>query len=415
MDKKIYFCFPYKKVGGVSIVFLRLSKELSRQGFDCYLIDYIDGYMSKHIDSNVNFLEYHDNRLTNIPSNSIVVFQSMTPWSIFPNLKINPNANVVFWNCHPFNLVPTMPGIRSIMMKNHLFGKFILNAFLRGYKRKIIRFISNLSKNKALFFMDKTNLVTTEKYLDISINSPTFLPIPLKKKSIEIPYKNNKPQNEYKIAWIGRMVDFKFNILKRALNDLDYLSDSNKKIKIEIVIIGNGPKKKNLDLHIKKLKNISIELIDYISPGEIENFLLLNEIDILMAMGTSALEGARLGIPTILLDIAYNEVRDGYNYQWINERDGFTLGDVINQNHYSDKKNLLKIKLDEYEKDKVNLSIKVNNYFNLNHSIESVSSRFIELILESRCTWKNLQTLRVVNRGFFYNLFTKLRGIYKSS
>ena len=97
-------------------------------------------------------------------------------------------------------------------------------------------------------------------------------------------------------------------------------------------------RKKSLDLHIKKLKNISIELIDYISPGEIENFLLLNEIDILMAMGTSALEGARLGIPTILLDIAYNEVRDGYNYQWINERDGFTLGDVINQNHYSDKK-----------------------------------------------------------------------------
>ena len=28
-----------------------------------------------------------------------------------------------------------------------------------------------------------------------------------------------------RIAWIGRMVDFKFNILKRSLNDLDYLSD----------------------------------------------------------------------------------------------------------------------------------------------------------------------------------------------
>ena len=96
MNKKIYFCFPYKKVGGVSIVFLRLSKELSNMGYECYLIDYIDGYMSQHIDPSVNLLEYDDKRSTHVPSNSIVVFQSMTPWSIFPNLSINPNANVVF-------------------------------------------------------------------------------------------------------------------------------------------------------------------------------------------------------------------------------------------------------------------------------------------------------------------------------
>ena len=46
MDKKIYFCFPYKEVGGVSIVFLRLSKELSKKGYKCFLIDYKDCYMA---------------------------------------------------------------------------------------------------------------------------------------------------------------------------------------------------------------------------------------------------------------------------------------------------------------------------------------------------------------------------------
>ena len=80
-------------------------------------------------------------------------------------------------------------------MKNNLFGKFILNAFLRSYK-KIIRFISNLSKNNALFFMDKTNLVTTEKYLNISINSPIFLPIPLKRKLLKFHIKIINLQNE---------------------------------------------------------------------------------------------------------------------------------------------------------------------------------------------------------------------------
>lgn len=414
MNKKIYFCFPYKKVGGVSIVFLRLSKELSNMGYECYLIDYIDGYMSQHIDPSVNLLEYDDTKLAHVPSNSIVVFQSMTPWSIFPNLSINPNANVVFWNCHPFNLVPTMPGIRSLMQTNYFLGRSILKTFLGSYSKRIIKFINHLHKNNALFFMDTSNLETTQKYLNISLDSPIFLPIPLKRKFYKAANTTIKPTKELRIAWIGRIVDFKFNILKRSLTDLDNLAKYYKHINIEVTIIGSGPMKKSLNSHIKKLKNISTKSVNYIHPDDIEKFLL-NEIHLLMAMGTSALEGARLGIPTILLDMAYNEVIEGYDYQWINDRDGYTLGDVINQSHYKKNKDSLQIKLDELIEDQDNLSIKVKNYFDKNHSIETVSSRFIELIFESGCTWKQLQELKVIDRGFIYHSFTKLRGIFKLS
>ena len=47
MFTKIYFCFPYKDVGGVSILFMRMAHELAKKhNFDCILIDYNDGYMS---------------------------------------------------------------------------------------------------------------------------------------------------------------------------------------------------------------------------------------------------------------------------------------------------------------------------------------------------------------------------------
>lgn len=39
---------------------------------------------------------------------------------------------------------------------------------------------------------------------------------------------------------------------------------------------------------------------------------LYNEVDILMAMGTSALEGAKLDISAILLDVCYGKVPDCY-------------------------------------------------------------------------------------------------------
>ncbi len=414
MDKKIYFCFPYKEVGGVSIVFLRLSKELSKKGYKCFLIDYKDGYMASHMDSDVELLEYHDHKLTQIPENSIVVFQSMTPWSIFPNLKIHPEAKVVFWNCHPFNLVPTMPGIRSFMQANVLFGSYILKTILRSYKKTIIKFISYLNKTNALFFMDYTNLKTTEEYLNILIDSPIFLPIPLKKISSKESHQPNKTNKKIRFAWIGRLVDFKFYILKRAITDIENLAFNDKNLKVELTIIGEGPKKKRLLQYLMKLNNVKFKIIDYIKPTEIEDFLL-NEVDLLMAMGTSALEGARLGIPTILLDMAYNEVSGTYNYKWLNFRDGYTLGDVINKSHFSSDKDSLRQRLDEFLFDKKNISNQVRKYYDNNHSTDIICSKFVKLIDKSSCNWKDLESLNVTNRGYIYNMFTKIRGIISSS
>ena len=43
-------------------------------------------------------------------------------------------------------------------------------------------------------------------------------------------------------------------------------------------------------------------------------------------MGTSAIEGARLGIPTILLDYSYKSINGFYKYEFIYEKEGFSLG-----------------------------------------------------------------------------------------
>ncbi|MBC7037566.1 hypothetical protein G6O47_23990, partial [Salmonella enterica subsp. enterica serovar Enteritidis] len=42
---RLYFCFPYHGVGGVSLLFLRVGEALARAGLaDVTLVDYADGY-----------------------------------------------------------------------------------------------------------------------------------------------------------------------------------------------------------------------------------------------------------------------------------------------------------------------------------------------------------------------------------
>jgi len=57
---KLFFCFPYRGVGGVPLLFLRIAEELSaRSKAETYLVDYSDGFMAKHRKEGLShFIEY---------------------------------------------------------------------------------------------------------------------------------------------------------------------------------------------------------------------------------------------------------------------------------------------------------------------------------------------------------------------
>jgi hypothetical protein len=46
-------------------------------------------------------------------------------------------------------------------------------------------------------------------------------------------------------------------------------------------------------------------------------------------MGTSALDGAKLGLPTVVIDASYNIFPESYKYRWIYEADEYGLGKMI--------------------------------------------------------------------------------------
>ena len=93
----------------------------------------------------------------------------------------------------------------------------------------------------------------------------------------------------------------------------------------------------------------------------------------------------------------------------------YTLGDVINKSHFSSDKDSLRQRLDEFLFDKKNISNQVRKYYDNNHSTDIICSKFVKLIDKSSCNWKDLESLNVTNRGYIYNMFTKIRGIISSS
>ena len=329
---KIVFCFPYRGVGGVSLLFLRIAEHLaSMTQYEVYCIDYIDGFISKNVNTNkVHMLFYSDSIVVDVPEKSAIVFQTMTPWSIFPNIKIPMESKVFFWNCHPNNLIPTIPLINNFLQKHNAYRNFMLKTIFLTYWLKCNRFLGLMIENNAIAFMDSANKKNTESVF-FPIEENGFLPIPALDGELK-KYPNDKLMisDTINMSWIGRIVDFKYHILFFTLKKLNYISKNFSK-KIIFTIIGDGDYLDKLKKETFSFKNIEFHYIENLSSKELNDFITTST-DLVFAMGTSALESAKFGIPTVLLDISYFPINFDYKFRFLYESDGATLGEVLRYN-----------------------------------------------------------------------------------
>jgi hypothetical protein len=414
MQVKLYFCFPYYGVGGVSLLFLRLAEELAQKGLArCWLVDYADGFMARNRNPALTQLvEYSDDAEVRIPADATAIFQSMTPWSIFPSLQLAPSTQVLFWNCHPFNLVPTLPGLRGPMQRSPAFGRMVLATILRSYRNRVRRLVGTLLSRHALVFMDQPNVENTEAYLGVTVADPVFLPIPAQEPvqaPAAVPAKSARDfrVQGLRLAWVGRLVDFKYQILKYALNELNRLQPETG-LRFEIIVVGSGDFREKLQTEALAMDRLAIRFIDYIAPDQLDRFLL-HETDVLMAMGTSALEGAKLGVPTLLLDVAYGKIPDGYLFQWLHERKGFSLGDMISARHIAPGNRSLANRIAEMLDNFPELSRRSARHFQDFHALSTVAPRLLAIARGSVCNWNDLASAGLTRRGVLYSTFTVLR------
>lgn len=407
----IYFCFPCRGVGGVSLLFLRVADYLQSNGLaQCHLVDYADGFMAQHAsDCGVQLELYEDDGASVvIPNGAMAVFQSMTPWSIFPGIRPDPGARIFFWNCYPFNLVPFFPGLRRPMQHSEVLSRLVLGTLLRAYRNKIRKLIALLLSKSALVFMDTTNLQTTERYLRVTIADPVFVPIPVQtSRNDQFVATNRDFSRQVRVVWVGRVVDFKAYTLHRALIELNRIEPSLG-LSVTVAIVGSGHYREQLGEAVTKLLNLQCTFIDHIPPQDLDDFLIQNA-DLLIAMGTSALDGARLGIPTLLLDVAHAPVSADYVFTWLYDRKGFTLGDVVCAGNFVPGNESMAFRIRELIDDFPRVSAMSRNYTQENHDLTKVAAKLLQAISSSSCTYGDLSKAGLLGRGFLYSIFAKIR------
>ncbi|EHH0795223.1 hypothetical protein ABMX92_18845 [Vibrio vulnificus] len=187
-------------------------------------------------------------------------------------------------------------------IKNPIYT-FIFNSLFKIFKI--------FSVNKKLFsFTDEV----AANYFRLNIDDKFIFPIP-----IEVPEMNKYNCKNFKsLYWLGRVdKDFKVWSLIEVLNNME-------KIQFDgcFNIIGDGD---GIDLINQDDYSFNINMHGKLPYKEMER-QLLSDASMVFAMGTSALEGCKFGIPTLLV----NPLRKGEKnvvVRWAFESKGYSLGE----------------------------------------------------------------------------------------
>lgn len=324
--KNIIFYFPYRGVGGVSVLFLRLGKLLAGH-MNVYYVDFLDGYMAKRLPPKAKLIPFGSEAL--YPQNSVFIFQTVAPWNLVDNDRFPVDSKVIFWNLFPYNLNPNLfLGITGSWIKRLVARVANVLSFPR--RRKLSLLLDYLEKRKSIVFMDGENLSTTEKLFRTQLSRPIFLPVVTDVPTNQRWRSHRGDRETLRAAWIGRVEDFKVPILRHLILRLEAVSV---KIPITMIIIGEGIALEEIKGLSKPCQNLTFEFRGEVSTDNLTT-VLTEDIDILFAMGTSALEGAKHGVPTVLLDYSYKEISGLYRFRYIFSAREYNLAEEISYCHF---------------------------------------------------------------------------------
>ncbi len=390
------------------MLFLRLAGWLNDNGYKAVIVDYIDGDMAKNREPSLSLISYSDDEPVLIPQNSILVLQSMTPWSIYPMLKIDDSSQVFFITTLPGNFYAVLPGVlRNVMNEAGLVAKLFWATILKNEYLKSKRFLKLLVKKNGVAFLDSNIVCNLEKGLKLNLPSPNYIPLFSQDVGVnEYENTNRKNTKLIKLGWVGRLSDFKISILNKVIEDASNFA-YKKRHKIEFVVVGSGEYEVSL-IDECPSEFFSLIKVPYVKPDELNTFMI--DLDMLFAMGTSALEGAKLGIPTIRLDYSYSKIPEDYLYKFFYEIKGHSLGDRLKGSCFQNGNHTFDSVMSELLNNRIRLSKMCYQWYSDNHSITNSAFLFLSYLEKNYLVWKDLKDNKLLF-SFAYDMMKKIRKL----
>ena len=208
---------------------------------------------------------------------------------------------------------------------------------------------------------------------------------------------------------MGRSVDWKMYPLKKIIEDCITISNTIN-IHISIVVDSILKFEKFIDInYYRKVSKLSFSLYENMLPSELDEFLKQTS-DVHFAMGTAALDAAKLGIPTILIDASYKPMPKDYSYRWLYESVGFNIGKPLDDFSVPKGVTMLEL-LSNFSKKNKDIEYSKRSYDHVNcfHSVEKVVPNLVQICQSAGFRIRDAKNLV----PYYFKLHRTLKSLFK--
>ena len=322
---------------------------------------------------NIKKIIYDDNSTFSLPKDTTIITPITLAYQI--PLKNIMQTKILFWWAHPLSF-------RWLVGRSQRTPAFLKYFIKKAVKSDAIFFQDIINKNSCCNIIKKKK---KNNYL------PSFIEIPN-----NVFFRSSiKNKEEINIGWIGRLDKDKIFSLLNILKQFNEFKTDKKKI---IHIIGLGSCKDYISLD--EYKSLEIRFVGKKVNKELDNYIIQN-IDIVFAMGVSLLEAAKLKIPTVLVRLFEKKAYED-KFVWLFNLNNFIVG----CNNYSEIEKVKTNSFSEIIDDIYNKNLFCQNgaisynYVKVNYDIHYVSNLLLLNISRSNmkfCLYKYL------NINFYFN------------
>jgi hypothetical protein len=279
--------------------------------------------------------------------------------------------------------------------------------YLSSYSIKKKKYLNNnqnvLKKyvnHKCAIFMNERTLYSTFGYVNTYMYQ--IIPLPIQMLSSRKNYITKK-DSIFKIIYIGRFVNFKLSSIIMILNYIKLHPQD------QLTIIGYGNCENIIKSYIKKHSIKNVNILGKIHPNELNDIIL--EHDIAYCMGTSALETAKYGIPTIIAPMLpknYWRKKMDICLGIFGENKDFNLGEIDKKNN--SKFESLHICINKIKNNYQNYQLLTLNHIK-NFDLDKITNQYLNIIQNSNLKISEIEQyflkapiLKYIAKKFYYNL-----------
>ncbi len=369
-ETKVYIFNPSVKTGGTNNLLGNLAILLSdNPDYSVYYIDYLDSPVKNIVlskNKKIYFVEIKENKRI-LVQEGIIISILLSLKTILKEIEINNNTRILLWSTHPDDALKLLPSFNLWLRLPINTSKVISSIIHPFYKKRLKKFLYYGKMSNGIVWMDKENVEINQHFYNLEGEFPIlriFTGIP----SNQIVFNENTYDKSLKIVILGRLTNFKVYPMKGFLEQFKiYQETSNKEIYIDF--IGNGPLRNLLTEWLVELNIRNYSFKGHVDLSELDSKLV--NYHLLIGMGTSSLEGAKLRIPSLMMNASYEIlISEKVRLKWLFEIEENQLGKIVkNKDRIIDGKNISDI-LDDIntpEKWKI-ISDKCYSYWYFNHS-----------------------------------------------